>query len=241
MERSAVRRELVVPGQLLDSRSLKPGPGTYSDGGRIYASQLGIRSERGGFVSIIPLAGRYIPRMGDTVVGEIIDLGPSFWLVDLNSPYPATLHVTEVPWRVDFGDTARFLNVEEAILAQVANVDETKRVSVSMRDRSCRKLTGGQLVEISPTKVPRVIGKKGSMINLVKDYTKCKIFVGQNGRIWIDGDVGNMAICARVLRMIEERSQALGLTEAVKGMLEQAYGKRQLRESGKRDGEDGQT
>ncbi len=92
------------------------------------------------------------------------DIGPSNWLIDINSPYPAPLHVNEVPWRVEFGDTSRYLNVGDTILAKVLMVDETKRVQVTMKEQGLRKLQGGQVIEISHSKVPRVIGKGGSMI-----------------------------------------------------------------------------
>ncbi len=219
------KREVVVPGDMLEGEGLKPGAGTFSEEGHVYASLLGIRSDRAGSVNVIPLGGRYIPRQGDAIIGKVIDVGPSYWLVDLNSPYPAPLHVNEVPWRVDFGDTARYLDVEDAILAKVLSVDETRRVSISMKNHTSRKLTGGQIVEISHAKVPRVIGKKGSMINLIKNYTKCRMFVGQNGRIWIDGDIDNIVNAMAAVKMIEEQAQVMGLTETVRSYLEGLYGK----------------
>ena len=50
------------------------------------------------------------------------------------------------------------------------------------------KFRGGIIVDITPTKVPRLIGKKGSMINMIKDKTNCKIIVGQNGLVWVKGE-----------------------------------------------------
>ncbi|MFQ5837205.1 MAG: exosome complex RNA-binding protein Rrp4 [Thermoplasmata archaeon] len=220
-----VKREVVVPGDLLDGGDLKPGVGTFSEGGPIYSALLGIKSERAGYVNIIPLGGRYIPRPGDAVIGKVVDVGPTYWVVDIDSPYPAPMHVNEVPWRVDFGDTARYLDVEDAILAKVLSVDETKRVNLTMKDHTSRKLTGGQIVEISHAKVPRVIGKKGSMINLIKSYTKCRMFVGQNGRIWIDGSIDDMINAVAVVKMVEEQAQVMGLTETVKAFLDSVYGK----------------
>lgn len=222
-----VKREVVVPGDILDGDGLKPGAGTFSDEGHIYASLLGIRNEQSGYVNVIPLGGRYIPRPGDAVIGKVVDVGSSYWLVDLNSPYPAPLRVNEVPWRVDFGDTARYIDIEDTILAKVLDVDETRRVSLSMKDQTSRKLTDGQIVEISHAKVPRVIGKKGSMIDLIETYTKCKMFVAQNGRIWIDGEMEDMINAVAAVRMIEEQAQVMGLTEAVRSYLEGIYGKKE--------------
>jgi len=216
----AALRQIVIPGEAVGGPGLKPGPGTFKSGSQILAAQLGIRSEREGCVSVIPLNGRYLPQRGDAVVGEITDLGPSHWLVDINAPYPAPLHATESPWRVEFGDTARYMKVGDAILAFVLSVDEIKRIQLTMQDRDARKLSGGMLVEISPTKVPRVIGKQGSMISLIKEMTGTRIYVGQNGRIWIDGTDDGAATAVLAIRFIEDRAQAFGLTEAVRDLLE---------------------
>jgi exosome complex component RRP4 len=144
--------------------------------------------------------------------------------VDIRAPYPAPLHVNEVPWRVEFGDTARFLSVGDTILAKIQNVDEIKRVHVTMNDHDLRRLTGGLITEISHSKVPRVIGKGGSMITLIKRYTKCRMFVGQNGRIWIDGNTEDIIVAVRAIEKIEAEAQILGLTDSIKTFLEDHYG-----------------
>jgi exosome complex component RRP4 len=218
-----LERELVIPGDHLSEEDLKSGMGTYSDSGRIYASRLGVKNIRAGYINVVPLGGRYIPRPGDYVIGSIIDIGPSNWLVDINAPYPAPLHVNEVPWRVEFGDTARFLKVGDTILVKIQNVDEIKRVHVTMNDHDLRRLSGGLITEISHSKVPRVIGKGGSMITLIKRYTKCRMFVGQNGRIWIDGDAKDIMIAVEAIERIEAEAQVMGLTDAIKAFLEEHY------------------
>lgn len=213
-------REIVIPGDLLDASGLKAGSGAYAEDGKVFAAQLGIKSVKSNFVNVIPLGGRYIPTAGDSVIGKVIDIGPSNWLIDINSPYPAPLHVNEVPWRVEFGDTSKYLNVGDTLLAKVLMVDETKRVQVTMKEQGLRKLSGGQLIDISYSKVPRVIGKGGSMIQLIKSHTNCRIFIGQNGRIWLDGEIESMVTAIHAIRMIEEGAQASRLTEKVKEYLE---------------------
>jgi len=225
MQSSGALRPLVIPGEAVGGPGLKPGPGTYSEGGQVFAAQLGIRNEHEGVVSVIALNGRYIPQRGDAVIGEVVDQGPSHWLVDINSPYPAPLHATESPWRVEFGDTARYLKVGDVIMCHVLSVDEIKRVQLTMQEREARRLTGGMVIEISPTKVPRVIGKQGSMVSLIMDLTGCRIYVGQNGRIWLDGDDRSAAIATMAIRLIEERAQAVGLTEAVRDLIEREKGR----------------
>lgn len=218
-------REIVVPGDLLAISSKKAGPGTYSQGGKIFASQLGIKTVRPDSISVVPLAGRYVPVTGDLVVGKIIGVGASNWLVDINSPYPSPLHVNEVPWRVEFGETRKFMQVGDVVLLKIVAVDELKRISVSMQDHGLRKLTGGMVIEVSPSKVPRVIGKNGSMIQMLKNETACRIYVGQNGRIWIDGELDNIVRAVQAIKMIEDEAHNLGLTEKVKEFLEKSSNK----------------
>jgi len=225
MSKESTARELVLPGDLLDPGTMKPGEGTYVHDGKIFAAMLGIKSVKSNFVNVIPLGGRYIPAPGDMVIGKVIDIGPSNWLVDINSPYPAPLHVNEVPWRVEFGDTAPYLSVGDTLLAKVLSVDETKRVQVTMKEQGLRKLQGGQILDISHSKVPRVIGKNGSMIQMIKNYTNCRIFIGQNGRIWVDGNMDDMVHAMRAIKMIEEVAQTLKLTERVKEFLDSVYRK----------------
>ena len=213
-------RELVLPGDFLTDGKFRAGSGTYKDGGKIYASTLGIKSIKSDFVNVVPLAGQYIPKVGDQVIGIVMDMGPSNWLVEINSPYPAPMHINEAPWRVDFGDTARYLKVGEVILARIFMVDEVKHVQVSMKDHGLRKLQGGQIVEISHSKVPRVIGRNGSMIEMIKNSTNCRIIVGQNGRIWVDGEVDSVGNAVKAIRLIEAEAQSIGLTERLKGFLE---------------------
>jgi exosome complex component RRP4 len=89
-----------------------------------------------------------------------------------------------------------------------------------MKEQGLRKLSGGQVIDISYTKVPRVIGKGGSMIQLIKSHTNCRIFIGQNGRIWLDGEIESMVTAIHAIKMIEEGAQQSRLTEKVKEYLE---------------------
>lgn len=226
MDGGPVRREVVIPGEAIAGRGQRPGPGTYEDRGTIVAATLGVRSEVDGVVSVIPIAGQYMPRAGDAVIGRVEDIGPSFWLVDIKAPYPAPLHGTETPWDIEFGEAAQHLRIGDTIAAGVLSVDERKRIQLTMRDPPLGKLDGGQLVEISHSKVPRVVGRNGSMIQVIKDFTEVQILVGQNGRIWMDGSPEDTIHATRAIRTIAERAQAAGLTDAIRAYFEGVYGPR---------------
>jgi len=80
------------------------------------------------------------------------------------------------------------------------------------------------LVEITPTKVPRLIGKKGSMINMIKDHTKCEVVVGQNGLVWVKGKPEMERVVEKVIKTIEAEAHTSGLTDRVREMLNQLLG-----------------
>lgn len=220
----AEQRILVIPGEELGDDSLRPGTGTYQKGNRIFASLLGIKNIRAGYINVIPLGGKYMPKQGDSIIGIIKDIGPSSWFVNVNCPYPALMHVNDVPWKVDFGKTSQFLRVGDTILAKIGQVDETMRIQVTLKEHGLRKLSRGHITHISPPKVPRVIGKGGSMISLIKEYTGCKIFVGQNGIIWLEGDSEGMLNASRAIDMIDRGAQTSGLTDKVRSFLIEKYG-----------------
>ena len=217
-------REIVVPGQTLSDADVRPGLGAYRSDSDVVSATLGIKNVDGPYASVIPLGGQYIPRVGDVVIGRIDNVGPSNWLIDINSPYPAPMHVNEVPWHVEFGETTDFMKAADAVIVRVLKVTEVGRVQVTMEGPGLRKLQGGQLIEIPHSKVPRVIGTKGSMISLIKKYTACRLVVGQNGRIWIDGDPDDILIVMGAINMISEQAHVKGLTNKVKEYLQKAKG-----------------
>jgi len=217
-------REIVVPGQSLTDADVRPGLGAYRSEDGVVAATLGIKNVDGTYASVIPLSGQYIPRVSDIVIGKIDDVGPSNWLIEINSPYPAPMHVNEVPWHVEFGETTNFMKAGDAVIVRVIKVTEVGRVQVSMEGPGLRKLQGGQLIEVPHSKVPRVIGTKGSMISLIKKYTACRLVVGQNGRIWLDGDPDDILIAMGAVQMIAEMAHVHGLTNNVKEYLQRAKG-----------------
>ncbi|MCH8945887.1 MAG: KH domain-containing protein [Nanoarchaeota archaeon] len=78
------------------------------------------------------------------------------------------------------------------------------------------KIEEGMIFRINPNKVPRVIGKEGSMIKIIKDETGCNITVGQNGFIWVRGDkIEDELLSKKAIMFITEKSFVDGLTEAV--------------------------
>ncbi|MCA1812525.1 MAG: exosome complex protein Rrp4 [Halobacteriales archaeon] len=214
--------DIVVPGDLLDdSGRLKPGFNTYKEGANIFALRLGVRQMRGDQVSVLALSGRYDPQRNDLIIGTILEAGPSIWIIDIRAPSPVTMHVNDVPWKVDFGETTKYMAPGDTVLLKVAFVDEIKKIQLTMKDRACRKLSGGLVFEVAPSKVPRIIGRGGGMTNVIKTATNTRMFVGQNGVIWIDGEPQDVALAMAAVRKVESEAHTSGLTDKVKQFLQE--------------------
>jgi exosome complex component RRP4 len=180
---------------------------------------LGLLEERPPQVQVLPLSGRYIPQPNDTIIGYVADVQGTFWLLDIGAPRWAPLHMTGTPWEIEIGETDRFLHVGDAVVVRVENLDATGRIGVTMLGEGLGRLDGGVIVTLSPAKIPRVIGRGGSMIQSITRLTGAKLSVGQNGRVWIDGDPEAIARARRALAMIEGEGHRPGLTERVEEFL----------------------
>ena len=217
---SEEKRTVVLPSQLLgDTKHHKAGHGTFVENGKIYSERLGILNKRLEYINVASLKGRYDPIVGDFVIGIVMEAMSSSWLVDINAPSPALLHVNEAPWKVEFGDTEKYLNYGDSVMAKVLQVDESKKLQITLNDRNLYKIRGGLIIDVEPSKVPRIIGKKGSMISLLKKYAQCRIFIGQNGRVWIDGTEEGIKKVLQTINVIETEALAFGLTDRIETLL----------------------
>ncbi len=213
-------RQIVIPGQILgEIPAFRSGRGTFVENKKIYSEVLGTLNIKENFIQVIPLRGRYDPEVGDFVIGVVEEAATSNWMVDINAPYPALLHVNEVPWEIEFADTEKYLNTGDTILAKVLSVDESKKLQITLNDRNLFKLKGGHLIEFEPSIYRRIIGKKYSMIEIIQKYTRCRIKVGKNGRIWIDGDPEGIEKVLQVISKIENEAATFGLTDRIEQFL----------------------
>ena len=54
---------------------------------------------------------------------------------------------------------------------------------------------------------------------MIKDKTKCKIVVGQNGLVWVKGDGDMEQLTKNVIHLIEAEAHTSGLTNKIKNKL----------------------
>ena len=216
-------REIVIPGEVLaEGMENLPGMGTYRQDDKILSSQLGFVSIKERFVKVIPLTGKYNAYDNDLVIGKVYDTTMNGWLVDVDSPYSALLPLREVPEFIERGaDLTRYYDFGDVVVAKVFKVHRGKGIDLTMKGPGLRKISGGRLVKVTPSKVPRLIGKQGSMISMIKEKTNCNIIVGQNGKVWIKGDnVDDEFKAVEAVLKVENESHTDGLTDKIGLFLE---------------------
>jgi exosome complex component RRP4 len=219
----AKEKEIAVPGEALaEGMDNLPGVGTYREGESIIAGKLGLVYVDGRTIKLISLSGVYIPKRGDTIICKVIDVGFSGWRLDTNSPYSAMLGMKDATseYIARGADLTQYYDLGDYIVCKITNVTSQKLVDVTMKGPGLRKLKGGRIIEVDSNKVPRIIGKQGSMVTMIKQGTDCNIVVGQNGLVWIFGKPANELLAIRAIRKIEQESHLSGLTENIKSFLE---------------------
>lgn len=219
-------KAIVVPGEVLAaSLDFLPSSGTYRDKEKIMSLYVGLTSVNGRVIRVIPLRGRYLPKRDDLVIGKIMDMTFSNWFIDMNCANIGVLSVREIGEFVERGaDLADYFSYGDYLVAKISKVTRSS-VDLSMRGPGLRKLGPGKLIMVDSSKVPRVIGKQGSMITLIKEKTNCRIVVGQNGTIWIQGAPEDEMVAAEAIYKINQESHKEGLTEAIAALLEKKASK----------------
>ena len=246
MEKVSEVREIVTPGTLIADPSFNAGRGAIKTDQGIISLFVGLKEIRGKYVNVVPLHGLYNPQIGDKVIGRIIDKTPVKWLVDVNSKFLATLKPQDAvarsrdrdsrggprsygsfkPQRVDAIET---FTIGDIVICKILSGDRLNEPEVTTLGQDLGKVTNGYIVNIPPPKIPRVIGKKGSMISLIKRHLNCKIFVAQNGRIWFRGKSAEYdRLLLDVLHKIEEEAHTSGLTDRINYFITEEKKKRGL-------------
>src|SRR3989338_8365559 len=167
---------IAVPGEVLaQGMDFIPSQGTYRSGENIRAKQLGMVKVEGKVIKLMPLSGRYVPKRNDIIICEVIDVLMSGWRVETNTAYTAMLPLKDASseYIAKGADLTLFFALGDYIMCEITNVTSQKLIDISMKGPGLRKLEGGRIFEVNPYKVPRIIGKEGSMISMIKHATGC--------------------------------------------------------------------
>ena len=209
-------RQVVIPGEVIaKGDDYLPGENTEKRGDAVVALRYGLAEESNKLVRVIPLSGVYQPRRGNSVIGKVVMITFNGWVIDIGASDNAFLSLMEVPRFVNKDALEEVLEIGDMLTAKIWAINK-RGIDLSIKQRGFGKIDEGIITNINPNKVPRVIGKEGSMIKLIKDNTGCNITVGQNGMIWIKGDkIDDELFAKKAIKFIESNSFISGLTEEV--------------------------
>ncbi|MGB8780582.1 MAG: exosome complex RNA-binding protein Rrp4 [Candidatus Bathyarchaeia archaeon] len=225
------RKQLVTPGDLIAEGEYIAGENTFAENNKIYATRVGIVEYENKRVDVVALKAFYIPRAGDIVIGTITEVGFNGWTVDINSPYIALLRASDVlsrPFKPQKDDLPQVLDAGDLVVAKIVSYDRTHDPQLTVAEPGLGKITRGQIVKITPTKIPRVIGRKGSMISMIKQETGCNIILGLNGVVLVTGKtLEDEQLALRAILKIEYESHTSGLTDRITQMLREEKSKRE--------------
>ena len=216
-------RQIVLPGDLLAEGNYIVGESVFKEDDKIFATRIGLVDFEDKKVNVIPLKAFYTPKVGDTVLGTIIDVGFNGWSVDIHSPYIALLRASDAlgrsfkPQKKDITD---LLDIGDVIIAKIVSYDRTHDPQLTVAEPGLGKVTRGQIVKVTPTKIPRLIGKKGSMISMIKKETGCQLILGKNGTVLVTGKtLEDEELALKAIHKIEEESHKNGLTDRILQMI----------------------
>lgn len=215
-------RKVVVPGEIIvTGEDFLPGEGTRREGEHIVAGKFGLAEEAGRVVRLIPIFGAFVPRRNNVVVGRVVDVTYSGWLIDIDCYANAFVPIDESPRFINRNEMDQFLAIGDVLAAKIWSV-KGKGIDLTLKGKGLGKVEGGFIFHIIPSRVPRVIGREGSMVNLIKDKTGCNITVGQNGWIWVKGPSIEAEILARkAIEMVADKVHLSGLTEKVEAWFQE--------------------
>jgi len=218
------KRKYVIPGDTVTSGPFRPEQNVILDGNKIISTTVGISEIYDDSVRVISLTGKYIPKINDLVIGKVLSHTSLSWELDINSCYVGFLPAQDVFGR-DFSahadELTSKLKAGDLVAARIANFDRTRDPLVTISDRDLGKIDSGALVEISPSKVPRLIGKRGTMIQTIEMATNAAITIGQNGWVVVSCESPEGLLKAKkAIEMVDKKAHIANLTDQVKEMLE---------------------
>ena len=217
-----IERKQVIPGDVIARGNHRYGPYIEKRGDEYVALRVGLAEVGRDGVKLNPLTGPYIPRAEDDVIGKVVDLNGFGWVVDINSCFDGFLPASFVFGR-EFSPSTHDLSskfkVGDMIGARIESYERSRDPQLSIRGHGYGKIDSGEIIKISPTKVPRLIGRRGAMINLISEKTGCDVRVGQNGIVVVNGPPDGIVKTATAVKMVEEEAHAADLMARVDAYL----------------------
>jgi exosome complex component RRP4 len=115
---------------------------------------------------------------------------------------------------------SKHLAIGDMITARILAFDRTRDPMLTLQEKDLGKIPRGELLKISATRVPRLIGKRGSMIQTIEQATQTRVLIGQNGIVVVTGrNPEGTKLAVRAIRMVEEEAHTANLTQKIRALL----------------------
>lgn len=217
-----VERKPVIPGDVIATGDHRYGSYIEKRGDSYIALRVGLAENGRDGLRLNPLSGPYLPRADDEVIGKVVDMNGFGWVIDINSCFDGYLPASFVFGR-DFSPSTHDLSskfrVGDVIGCRIESFDRSRDPQLSIRGPGFGKIPKGEIIKMSPTKVPRLIGRRGAMINMISGSTQCDVKVGQNGVVVITGSPEGVLKATTAIRMVDEEAHAADLGRKVEEFL----------------------
>ena len=215
------QNQFVIPGDVIVADDCRPGQNVILEGSRIMSTAIGFSEIEDNLVNVTPLTGLYTPKTDDLVIGKIISHNALSWQVDINSYYSGILTASDIfgkDYSSSRDDLSLKLKTGDIILARIANVGSRDPL-ITIIGENLGKIDSGEVVKISPAKIPRFTG---SVIQTIEASTNATITVGQNGLIVLkcDNSTGLKKVIASI-KMIGIAQHDANLEEKIQNILDE--------------------
>jgi len=213
--------QFVLPGDVIVTGDYRPAQNVILEGNRLMSTAAGFSEIKDDLVTVTPLTGLYTPKTDDLVIGKIVSHNALSWEVDINSYYSGILTASDIfgkDYSPSRDDLSLKLKTGDNILARIANVNSRDPL-ITITGENLGKIDSGELIKISPTKIPRLTG---SVIQTIEASTNVTITVGQNGLIILkcDNSTGLKKSIASI-KMIGMAQYDANLEEKIQNILDE--------------------
>ena len=147
------------------------------------------------------------------------------WEVDINSYRIGILPAFDIFGR-DYDPTKNDLslkfNVGDLIAVRIVSGDTARDPLLTISGENLGKIDSGELVKISPAKIPRLIDKHSSMIQSIESSTGTSITIGQNGLIVLKSENNsNVNKIIKVFKMLDSTTDDSNMEEKIQKILDE--------------------
>ena len=213
--------QFVLPGDVIVTGDYRPEQNVILEGNKLMSTAIGFSEIKGDLVTVTPLTGLYTPKTDDLVIGKIVSHNALSWEVDINSYYIGILFASDIfgkDYSPSRDDLSLKLKIGDIVLARIANVNSRDPL-ITITGENLGKIDSGELIKISPTKIPRLTG---SMIQTIEASTNATITVGQNGLIILKcDDSAGLKKAIATIKMIGMTHNNANLEEKIQKFLDE--------------------